>query len=99
MSFTLHIALLVHCTYQIHCDFYKSISSWIKNPGLGWKSTQTSRRVNPMAASFHAFCLLPQLIAIVPPDITSFVGWNERNKVGVRDGGGAKRKRSTEIYE
>ena len=43
------------------------------------------------------------LIAIVPPDITSFVGWNERNKVGdgvgVRNGGGAKRKRSTEIYE
>ena len=33
------------------------------------------------------------------PDITSFVGWNERNKVGVRDAGGAKRKRSTEIYE
>ena len=25
--------LLVHCTYQIHCDFYKSISNWIKNPG------------------------------------------------------------------
>ena len=25
--------LLVHCTYQIHCDFYKSISNWIKNLG------------------------------------------------------------------
>ena len=43
------------------------------------------------------FSLLPQLIALVPPDITSFVGWNERNKVGVRDGGGAKRKRSTKF--
>ena len=42
----------------------------------------------------------PNLIAIVPPDITSFVGWNEQNKVIVlRDGGGAKRKQSTEIYE
>ena len=28
-----HWPLLVHCTYQIHCDFYKSISIWIKNPG------------------------------------------------------------------
>ena len=47
-----------------------------------------------MAASFHAFYLLPQvaqLIAIVPPNITFFVGWNERYKVGVRDGDGAKR--------
>ena len=35
------------------------------------------------------FISYPNLIAIVPPDITSFVGWNERNKVGVRDGGGA----------
>ena len=31
--------------------------------------------------------------------ITSFVGRNERNKVCVRDGGGAKGKRSTEFYE
>ena len=45
------------------------------------------------------FVSYPNLIAIVPPNITSFVGWNERNKVGVRDGGGAKRKRSTETYE
>ena len=37
------------------------------------------------------FVSYPNLIAIVPPDITSFVGWNERNKVGVRDGGGEKR--------
>ena len=52
-----------------------------------------------MAASFHAFISYSNLIAVVPPDISSFVGWNERNKVGVRDAGGAKRKRSTEIYE
>ena len=47
------------------------------------------------------FVSYANLIAIVPPDIdkTSFVGWNERNKVGVRDCGGAKRKRSTEIYK
>ena len=32
------------------------------------------------------------LIAIIPPDITIFVRWNERNKVGVRDGGGAEKK-------
>ena len=51
------------------------------------------------AQCFMLFVSYPNLIAIVPPDITSFVGWNERNKVGVRDGGGAKRKRSTEIYE
>ena len=36
------------------------------------------------------FISYPNLIAIVPPDITTFVGWNERNKVGIRDGGGAK---------
>ena len=41
---------------------------------------------------FMLFVSYPNLIAIVIPDITSFVGWNERNKVGVRDGGGAKRK-------
>ena len=35
----------------------------------------------------------PNLIAIVPPEITSSVGWIERNKVGVRDGGGAKKKK------
>ena len=29
------------------------------------------------------FISYPNLIAIVPPDITFFVGWNERNKVGV----------------
>ena len=47
------------------------------------------------------FTSYPNLIALIPPapDITFFVGWNERNKVGVRDGGGVKRKRSTEIYE
>ena len=35
-----------------------------------------------MAASFHA----------LPPDITSFVGWNERNKVGVRDMAGERKE-------
>ena len=49
---------------------------------------------------FIHFISYPNLIALIPPDITSFVGWNERNKVGVRDGGGSeKKKRSTEIHE
>ena len=52
-----------------------------------------------MAASFHAFCLLTQLNSDRSSRHLSFVGWNEQNKVGVRDGGGAKRKQSTEIYE
>ena len=52
-----------------------------------------------MTASFHAFYLLPQLNSDRSSRHNIFVGWNERNKVGVRDGGGAKRKRSTEIYE
>ena len=38
------------------------------------------------------FVSYSNFIAIVPPDITSFVGWNERNKVGIRDGGGAKKE-------
>ena len=50
-----------------------------------------------MTASFHAFYLLPQLNSDRSSRHNIFVGWNERNKVGVRDGGGAKRKRSTEI--
>ena len=38
----------------------------------------------------------PNFIALIPPDITSFVGRNKQNKVGVRDGDGVKRKGSTE---
>ena len=51
-----------------------------------------------MAASFHAFCLLPQLNSDRSSRHNIFCQM-ERAKQGVRDGGGAKRKQSTEIYE
>ena len=62
------------------------------------KYAKNSNFENFQSALYTTSVSMP-LIAIVPPDITFFVGWNARNKVGVRDGGGAKRKRSTEIYE
>ena len=93
--------LLVNCTYQIHHvhDFCKNTSNWMKK-GLEIRSNFTPCKSTGNGSKFS--CILvsyPNLIVLVPPDITSFVGWNERNKVGVRDGGGAKRKRSTQIYE
>ena len=37
------------------------LQKYVKLDQKSWKSAQTSRRVNPMAASFHALYLLPQL--------------------------------------
>ena len=67
---------------------------------IGSKILEICSNFTPCKSNGSKFsCTLvsyPNLIALVPPDTTSFVGRNERNKVGVRDGGGAKRKRSTE---
>ena len=52
-----------------------------------------------MAARFHAFYLLPQLNSDRSSRHNIFCRMERAKQVGVRDGGGAKRKRSTEIYE
>ena len=47
--------LLIHCTYQIRCDFCKNTSNWIKNPGNPLKLHAVYIQwPRPMAASFHA---------------------------------------------
>ena len=94
MSFTPHIASTLYLPNSLWF-----LQKYIKLDQKSWKSAQTLCRVNPMAASFHAFCLLPQLNSDRSSRHNIFIGCNERNKVGVRDGSGAKRKRSTEIYE
>ena len=94
MSFTLHIASTLYLPNSLWF-----LQKYIKLDQKSWKSAQTSRRVNPMAASFHAFCLLPQLNSDRSSRHNIFCRMDERNKVSVRDGGGAKRKRSNEIYE
>ena len=55
MSFTLHIASTLYLPNSLWF-----LQKYIKLDQKSWKSAQTSRHVNPMAASFHAFCLLPQ---------------------------------------
>ena len=65
--------LLVHCTYQIHCDFYKSIYQ-VGSQILEIRSNFTPCKSNG-SELFMLFVSYPNLIAIVPPDITSFVGW------------------------
>ena len=80
------------------------LQKYIKLDQKSWKSPPQEsppilRRVNPMAQVSCTLVSYPNLIALIPPNITYFVGRNEWNKVGVRDGGGAKRKRSTEFYE
>ena len=56
MSFTLHIASTLYLPNSLWF-----LQKYIKLDQKSWKSTQILRRVNPMAACFHAFCLLPQL--------------------------------------
>ena len=51
--------LLVH--YQISNSLWFLQKIYVKLDKKSWKSTQTSRHVNPMAASFHTLYLLPQL--------------------------------------
>ena len=69
-TFGVKLDLVCHVIYPTHCynasTLYLPNSLWflqkyIKLDQKSWKSAQTSRRVNPMVASFYAFCLLPQL--------------------------------------
>ena len=56
MSFTLHIASTLYLPNSLWF-----LQKYVKLDQKSWKSAQTSRRVNPTAASFHALNLLPQL--------------------------------------
>ena len=58
MSFTLHIASTLYLPNSLTLWF---LQKYVKLDQKSWESAQTSRRVNPMAASFHALYLLPQL--------------------------------------
>ena len=65
-TFGVKLDLVCHVIYPIASTLYLPNSPWflqkyVKLDQKSWKSTQTSRRVNPMAASFHALYLLPQL--------------------------------------
>ena len=71
---------------------------FVKMRKIGLKIPEIRSNFTPCkpnsSATFHAHYTYPNFIVLVPSDITSFVGRNERNKVGVRDSGGVKRKES-----
>ena len=102
-TFGVKLDLVCHVIYTTHCKYIELTTCTLifaKICQIGSKILEIHSNFTPCKSNGSKFsCTLvsyPNLIALVPPDITSFVERNERNKVGVRDGGGAKRKWSTE---
>ena len=94
--FTLHIASTLYLPNSLWF-----LQKYVKLDQKSWKSAQTSRRVNPMAASFHALYLLPQLNSACSSRHNIFcrVEWAKQSRWRCKRGRGAKRKRSTETHE